>query len=146
MFRRINRRPRRYGTGGVDAVEMTLDLAEILSARDDFLAGVTAFVEADRTQFVEVGHLRHEGLFRRIGNQRNTGLDIEPLPNRSACRTGHCGKLRPQDCRRYAGHDYDQACAVKTNDCAAGKGRCFQHAGRYGQTGIEQGRLGLWAG
>jgi hypothetical protein len=65
----------------VRAIEVALDLAEILRAGDDFLTGIAALVETDRPSCSKFGHLRNELLFGALADQRHTGLDIQPLPD-----------------------------------------------------------------
>src|SRR6266571_1913137 len=56
----------RFGlSGDVGGKHATLELAEVLHARDHFLSGVAALGEADAAEKLEVRHLRNELVLRR---------------------------------------------------------------------------------
>ena len=71
---------------GSYAIEVTLDLAEVLRAGDDLLTRIAALVETDAAELLEVGHLGYELLTRGGADQRKSGHDIEPAPRRDAGR------------------------------------------------------------
>lgn len=127
----------------VHAVQVALDLAEVLGAGHDFLAGVAPLVETDATHFFEIGHLRHEFF---LGGQRHQGegrLDVEPAPDGDTGRPGLDGELLPQRSHGRLRGDDDQPPGVQAQHRDAIGHGCLQHFGRAGQAGFGQclGRL-----
>ena len=57
-----------------------LDLAAVLRARDDFLAGIAALAEVDAAERLEVHHLRHELVLGRARDERPARADFLQRP------------------------------------------------------------------
>src|SRR5690606_26135327 len=53
-----------------------LDCAAVVRARDDLLSGVTALLEADAAEQIEIQHLRDEAFVRRRIDLRMTGTQM----------------------------------------------------------------------
>ena len=77
---------RRVAAGDVEAAHVTLELAEVLHARDDLLTGVAALPEAQAVDELEVDHLRHERLARGGDDAREPGGDVAEAPGALAVR------------------------------------------------------------
>src|SRR6185295_5898628 len=75
-----------------------LHLAAVLRARDDFLAGIAAFLEVDAAEGLEVHHLRHELVLRRRGDQRPPGLDLLQVPGFLVSSTPEDGRIWARRC------------------------------------------------
>src|SRR3546814_3105149 len=63
--------------------QAALQRAEVVQARDDFLAGVAALVEADTAEQVEIRHLRDEMIAGFRQHDGNATFDIGASPVRT---------------------------------------------------------------
>lgn len=91
---------RRRGRGCLFAIDMreihaALELAEIVGARDDFLARIAAFLEADAADALEVDHLRDERFLCFGQHDRHAGANFEPLPAGRANRRRRASQRFP---------------------------------------------------
>jgi hypothetical protein len=73
-------------------------LAAVLRARDDFLAGIAAFLEVDAAEDLEVHHLRHELVLRRRGDERAAGADFLQVPGFLVSSTAQGGRVWARRC------------------------------------------------
>ena len=71
---------RRLLSGDVGQIHALFQAPQKVHAGDDFLAGITAFIEADAAYEVQIRHLRHELVLGSGCDPRDTGADFEPVP------------------------------------------------------------------
>ena len=124
-------------------IQMTLDLAEVTGARDDFLAGITPLVEAYTTNPIKVNHLRHEGILCDGCDPRDARRDIQPLPSWRTGRRGDSGKSWPGFKCSADWQNSDKTRVVEADDRALSDSGRTQSRFRYTQPGFTQGRGGL---
>src|SRR5690606_1583552 len=89
---------KRLCSGHQEPEHALFEFAKILHARDDFLAGITAFLEADSAEQVQVEHLRNEAF---------AGLQSDPAYALRIFRHCHCSTGAAHTCPdRLAAKDW----------------------------------------
>ena len=145
VYRREQRR--RHGGHGVagqaQAIQAALELAQVLHARDDFLAGVAALLEADAADGLQVDHLRDQ-LFAGGAEHlayAGTHLSQQPVVERRFAQL--CGQRRQHSFGLGGGGPEFAAAIAETHGEHVA---CVYHAVRRGrQVQAEAGQHGIAA-
>ncbi len=71
---------RQFVGNQLQAIQAALEFAQVLHARDDFLAGVATFLETHATDGLQIEHLRDEQLAGARHDLADPGADLAQQP------------------------------------------------------------------